>query len=182
MWQSVRQGRNNFRSMWEMVFQSEELQNMCRCVEDTNHFETFEGRRRAGVAGAFLGTFWEPAERSWASLGRLLDSSWSQKWKPKSPSRAISDFVESFSQRLSMPKLVAECLEMALQVSRHLEIVFQSEGLQSPWQSVRQGRTNFRGMCEMVFQSEELQSMWQSVDDTNNFEAVAGGRRKERKC
>ena len=65
--------------MWEMVFQSEELQNMCRCVEDTNHFETFEGRRRAGVAGAFLGTFWEPAERSWVPLGRLLDSSWSQK-------------------------------------------------------------------------------------------------------
>ena len=76
-----------------------------------------------------------------------------------------------------MPKLVAECLEMALQFSRHLEIVFQSEGLQSPWQSVRQGRTNFRGMCEMVFQSEELQSMWQSVDDANIFEAFEGRRR-----
>ena len=76
-----------------------------------------------------------------------------------------------------MPKLVAECLEVALQVSRHLEIVFQSEGLQSPWQSVRQGRTNFRGMCEMVFQSEELQSMRQSVDDTTHFEAFEGRRR-----
>ena len=76
-----------------------------------------------------------------------------------------------------MPKLVAECLEVALQVSRHLEIVFQSEGLQSLWQSVRQGRNTFRGMWEMVFQSKELQSMWQSVEDANNFEAVEGRRR-----
>ena len=42
-------------------------------------------------------------------------------------------------------------------------MVFQSEGLQSLWQSVRQGRNTFRGMWEMVFQSKELQSMWQSV-------------------
>ena len=37
------------------------------------------------------------------------------------------------------------------------------EGLQSLWQSVRQGRKNFRGMWERVFQSEELRSMWQST-------------------
>ena len=125
--------------------------------------------------------FWEPFGSRLKGLGCLSGGFWIalglKKWKPKSPSRAISDFVESFSQRLSMPKLVAECLEMALQVSRHLEIVFQSEGLQRPWQSVRQGRTNFRGMCEMVFQSEELQSMWQSVDDANIFEAFEGRRR-----
>ena len=57
------------------------------------------------------------------------------------------------------------------------EMVFQSEGLQSLWQSVRQGRNTFRGMWEMVFQSKELQSMWQSVEDANNFEAVEGRRR-----
>ena len=66
-------------------------------------------------------------------------------------------------QRLSMPKLVAQCLVVAPQVSQHVEMVFQSEGVQSLWQSVRQGRKNFRGMWEMVLQSEELRSMWQST-------------------
>ena len=80
-------------------------------------------------------------------------------------------------QRLSIPKLVAHWLAVARQVSRHVEMVFQSEGLQSLWQSVRQGRNTFRGMWEMVFQSKELQSMWQSVEDANNFEAVEGRRR-----
>ena len=55
-------------------------------------------------------------------------------------------------------------------------MVFQSEGLQSLWQSVRQGRNTFHGMWEMVFQSKELQRMWQSVEE-NNFEAVEGRRR-----
>ena len=62
-----------------------------------------------------------------------------------------------------MPELVAQYLVVAPLVSQHVEMVFQSEGLQSLWQSVRQGRKNFRGMWEMVFQSEELRSMWQST-------------------
>ena len=79
-----------------------------------------------------------------------------------------------------MPKLLPQRLAVAVQVLRHVEMVFQSEGLQSLWQSVRQGRTNFRGMCEMVFQSEELQSMWQSVERSrqeHDCEAVADMRR-----
>ena len=57
--QSVREGRNNVRGMWEMVFQSEELQSMWHSVKDTNHFEAFEGRRRAALARRRRGTFWE---------------------------------------------------------------------------------------------------------------------------
>ena len=43
--------RQNFCGVWEMVFQSEELQSMWQSVDDANIFEAFEGRRRAGGAG-----------------------------------------------------------------------------------------------------------------------------------
>ena len=43
--------RQNFCSMWEMVFQSEELQSMWQNCENTNNFEAVEGRRRAGITG-----------------------------------------------------------------------------------------------------------------------------------
>ena len=80
-------------------------------------------------------------------------------------------------QRLSMPKLLPQRLAVAVQVLRHVEMVFQTNGLQSLRQSVREGRNNVCGMREMLFQSEELQSMWHSVKDTNHFEAFEGRRR-----
>ena len=58
---------------------------------------------------------------------------------------------------------MAEYLTGTLQHARHVGVVFQNEDLQSMWQSVEQGRKNFRGMWEMLFQSEELRSMWQST-------------------
>ena len=76
-----------------------------------------------------------------------------------------------------MPKLLPQRLAVTVQVLRHVEMVFQTKGLQSLRQSVREGRNNVRGMWEMVFQSEELQSMWHSVNDTNHFEAFEGRRR-----
>ena len=69
------------------------------------------------------------------------------------------------------------CLAVTVQVSQHVELVFQTNGLQSLRQSVREGRNNVRGMREMLFQSEELQSMWHSVKDANHFEAFEGRRR-----
>ena len=80
-------------------------------------------------------------------------------------------------QRLSMPKLLPQRLAVAVQVLRHVEMVFQTKGLQSLRQSVREGRNNVCGMREMLFQSEELQSMWHSVKDTNHFEAFEDRRR-----
>ena len=76
-----------------------------------------------------------------------------------------------------MPKLLPQRLAVTVQVSQHVELVFQTNGLQSLRQSVREGRNNVCGMREMLFQSEELQSMWHSVKDTNHFEAYEGRRR-----
>ena len=70
----------------------------------------------------------------------------------KSDCRRVADGMQyrkslrTFLQRLSMPKLLPQRLAVAVQVLRYVEMVFQTKGLQSMRQSVREGRNNFRGM------------------------------------
>ena len=76
-----------------------------------------------------------------------------QDYKPLLSGRRLAADVmhsrecgENLLQRLSMPKLLPQRLAVAVQVLRHVEMVFQTKGLQSLRQSVREGRNNVRGM------------------------------------